>query len=398
MSGITLFAFSLRTAVASLSPLLHLIQRDLTVPATVIGVIGASPMVCYAAFGIMTPAWTRRFGLERMTVAVLGVTTLGLTLRACAPDAPTLLATTVLIFAALGTGNILTPALAKRYFPRHIGTVTTMYATMLSISTFLPPGVAVPLADAAGWRFSIGVWAVFALLALIPWVWQLIAQRGENADAIADVVSSRPLRRLGRLRVTWAITLGFTISSAIAYTGFSWLPTILIDRAGVTPDAAGALLALFGLVSLPCSLVVPLLVARMRAERVLFVGSCAPSALGCLGLLLAPSAAPWLWTALLGLGPPLLFSTTMALFGIRTRAHPTSVALSSFVQSFGYGSAAVFPLIAGILHDMTGHWDSTIWILAAASVLAIPAGIALGRQETLEEQWERRHGPWDSPQ
>ena len=59
--GIVLFAFSLRSAVASLSPVLAFISADFAVPPAIIGLIGTAPPVCYAVFGILTPQLERRF-------------------------------------------------------------------------------------------------------------------------------------------------------------------------------------------------------------------------------------------------------------------------------------------------------------------------------------------------
>ena len=53
--GIVLFAFSLRSAVASLSPVVALITGDFPMPPAIIGLIGTAPPVCYAVFGILTP-------------------------------------------------------------------------------------------------------------------------------------------------------------------------------------------------------------------------------------------------------------------------------------------------------------------------------------------------------
>ena len=64
--GIVLFAFSLRSAVASLSPVLAFIAADFPMPPAIIGLIGTVPPVCYAVFGILTPQLERRFGLERL--------------------------------------------------------------------------------------------------------------------------------------------------------------------------------------------------------------------------------------------------------------------------------------------------------------------------------------------
>ena len=69
--GIVLVAFSLRSAVASLSPVIDHVAADFPVSPVVIGLIGAAPPVCFAIFGLLTPLFERRFGLERMAVAAI---------------------------------------------------------------------------------------------------------------------------------------------------------------------------------------------------------------------------------------------------------------------------------------------------------------------------------------
>ncbi|MEE2815777.1 MAG: MFS transporter, partial [Actinomycetota bacterium] len=61
--GILLCAFSLRSAVASLSPVVDLIGDDFEVSPAVLGVIGTLPPACFAVFGILTPMLERRLGL-----------------------------------------------------------------------------------------------------------------------------------------------------------------------------------------------------------------------------------------------------------------------------------------------------------------------------------------------
>ncbi|MFB8388148.1 CynX/NimT family MFS transporter [Microbacterium sp. NPDC055910] len=356
--GIVLFAFSLRTAVASLSPLLAKIGEDFTVPAAVVGLIGTAPPVCYAVFGIVTPLFERRYGLERTGLAAMVVVAVGLVLRGFAVDATTLLLATALIFAAVGVGNVLLPPLVKKYFPDRIGLVTSVYSTMLAIATFTPPLIAVPVADAASWRLSIGVWAVFAAIAMIPWV--ILVVRSRRAGAAADDIETanpRVFGRLWRLPLVWALVVTFTASAVVAYVFFAWYPQVLIDIAGLSPAEAGAMLALFASIGMPCSLLVPMLVVRFHATRALFAVAVVTGLGGIAGLLVAPSLAPAVWTVLLGVAS-LLFPLSLVLLGIRTRTHEGAVALSGFVQSIGYGIAAVFPLAFGLLHDATASCSS----------------------------------------
>ncbi|MCC2032939.1 MFS transporter [Microbacterium allomyrinae] len=398
--GIVLFAFSLRSAVASLSPLFDHISADFDLPAAVIGLIGTAPPVCYAVFGLLTPALERRFGLERLAVAAMIVVTLGLIARSLAPNSGLLLAGTALVFAAVGVGNILLPPLVKRYFPDRIGLMTTVFSTTMAAATFVPPLLAVPVADASDWHVSLGLWAVFALVAMIPWIG--LAVRRASADRLASLsgddddieqTSPRAFGRMWRLPIAWALLVGFAVSSTLAYTSFAWLPKILVDIAGVTPAVAGVLLALFGFMGLPASLAVPLLVTRWNATRVLFAVAVVTGLTGIAGLLFAPSAAPWLWVALLGLAP-LLFPLVLVLLGLRTRTHEGAVALSGFVQSGGYAIAALFPVGIGLLHDATDSWTVPLIVLGCVVAAAIPVGVIAARPHTVEDDWEQRHGAW----
>lgn len=391
--GIVLFAFSLRSAVASLSPLFDHIADEFDVPAVVIGLIGTAPPVCYAIFGLLTPALERRFGLERLAVAAMIVVTLGLIARALAPNSGLLLAGTALVFAAVGTGNILLPPLVKRYFPDRVGLLTTVFSTTMAVATFVPPLVAVPVADAAGWRTSLGLWAVFAVVAMVPWIGLAARERAAAADDDIEQPPPGALGRMWRVPLAWALMVGFTVSSTLAYTAFAWLPTILVDIAGVTPTVAGVLLSLFAFMGLPASLLVPLLVTRWNATRTLFGVAVGTGLTGIAGLLFAPTVAPWLWVGLLGLAP-LLFPLILVLLGLRTRTHEGSVALSGFVQSVGYAIAALFPFGIGLIHEATGSWTVPLVILAVVIAAAIPAGVVAARTLTVEDDWERRHGAW----
>jgi MFS transporter, CP family, cyanate transporter len=391
--GIVLLAFSLRSAVASLSPLYDHITREFALPSTVIGLIGTVPPLCYAVFGLIAPGFERRFGLERTTITALAIITLGLVARASAPNAGVLLAASALVFAGIGVGNVLLPALVKKYLPDRIGLMTTIYSTMMAISTFVPPLIAVPFADATDWHLSVGVWAVFALSAMVPWVVQAIRERANPVDVDLEEASPRVLGRMWRLSTPWALIISFVATSSTAYISFAWLPTILVEVAGVTPHEAGLLLSLFALMGLPTSLLVPVLVVRFRMIMPLWTLAAILGMAGALGLLFAPTFAPWLWVACLGL-VPLLFPAVLALVGARTRTHDATVALSSFVQSVGYGITTFTPVGVGLIHDAAGDWTVALVFIGVISALAFPAGFVIARPGTVEDEWERRYGRW----
>lgn len=415
--GILLCAFSLRSAVASLSPVIHEISADFPLSSAVLGLIGTLPPVCFAVFGLITPLLERRLGIERLTVIALCAMTAGLILRGLVAESVGLVLATAVIFAGVGMGNILMPPLVKKYFPDRIGLMMTLYTTAMACSTFVPPLVAVPVADAVGWRFSLAMWAVFAAAGVIPWLIMLMRRttdpvapaltRPGIAEAapedpdfaatgpIATSPSSRRLfARLARIPLVWALALTFGTSSIMAYVAFAWLPVIMVEVAHVSASTAGLLLSLFAFVGLPSSLLIPVLVVRFHATRPLFLVGAIGGMIGILGLLLAPlPGLLWLWTVLFGL-VGLLFPLALVLISIRSRTPESAVLLSSFVQSVGYVLAAIFPVLVGVLHDATGGWTVPLLVVGAMLVASIPAGMIAGRRRTVEDEWERRNGAW----
>ena len=398
-TGIVLVAFSLRSAVAALSPILAEVNADLHVPTWVVGLIGAAPPICFAVFGIVTPTLERRFGLERLAAASMLVAAAAMIVRALAGDGAVLLIGTVVLFAAVGVGNVVLPPLIKAYFPDRTGMMTALYSSLLAVAAFVPPLVAVPVADAAGWRLSLGRWAAFAVAAIVPWVAMLVRERRSSplpttgAIDIVEEPAPRVLSRLPRIPLAWALALTFGISSASVYACFAWLPVVLVDLAGVDHAAAGALLSLFGAMGLPWSILVPIAVTRWNRVGVVYGVALVAGVAGVLGMVLAPTAATVLWVILLGT-PQGLFPAVLVMIQRRSRTHEGAVALSSFSQSVGYAVAALFPLGFAVLHEATGDWRGALVSLGILFLFTIPAGIIVTRTRTIEDEWERRHGAW----
>lgn len=389
--GIVLIALSIRSAVAAISPIVDEIGVDIELTSVGIGVIGMLPPVFFALSGFIAPPIARRLGLEGALVLALIVMIAGHLVRAFSGSYAVLLIGSGLALVGMGIANVLLPPAVKRYFPDRIGLLTATYATVMSISTAIPALLAAPLADSIGWRFSLGVWSGLAVVALLPWIALLARHRAamtaaaqEESPEVEDV-SPSVVAKLWRSRTAVAITIALAVSAINAYANFAWLPVILTDITGVTPVVAGSLLALFSFAGLPASIIAPILVARLRHSGILVYAGIGFFVTGYLGLILAPTLAPWLWVLLIGLGP-VLFPVSLVLINARTRGHAGSVALSGFVQGVGYTIGAAGPLLVGVLHDVSGGWTLPLGFLLATALAAIPAAIVLGKPRYVEDE------------
>jgi CP family cyanate transporter-like MFS transporter len=380
----------MRSAVGSMSPIIDLIDEDLRLDHLVLSVIGAAPPLIFALSGLVAPLVARWLGLEASLIALTLIGGLGHLLRAVAPDAGVLLIGTVLALLGAGCCNVLLPPIVKRYFPDRIGTITALYVTVMSLGATVPPVVAVPIAEASGWRTSLGVWCLLAVIAAIPWVWQLVAagRHVENLDTEARGVEAAHAGigpRLFRSPIAWSMALLFAAPTISVYAMFAWLPSMAVELSGVGPAEAGFLLGAFAICGIPAALIVPILAVRLRSVSPLIVAGLVFFGAGYAGFLFAPTAAPLLWSVLIGLGP-LVFPLTLTLINLRTRSHVGAVALSGFVQGFGYVIGALGPLVVGLLRDATDGWQVPIFFLLGSLVLEIPALVILRRARFVEDE------------
>lgn len=388
--GIVLVAFSLRQAVAAVSPILGDIRTDIPLSDLDVGWLGTLPPLLFAASGFIAPRIARGLGLDRGIVLASLLITAGHLLRAFSPGIAVLIIGSVIAFAGTGIGNVLLPSIVRRYFPDRVALLTAVYACVVGVSTAVPAALAAPLAEQAGWRFSLGIWSLTSVGALVPWVAVIVRERRQRAADPVTVAVASPSVVIGlwRSRVALSITLAFSTSTILTYASFAWLPDMLGDLAGTTPTEGGVLLAVTGLVSVPGALLAPLLVARFRNVGWLIAVGVVSFVLGYLGLLVVPTPLTLLWVLLVGLGS-ILFPVCLVLINARTGTAAGTVALSGFAQGIAYALGALGPLLVGLLHDVSGTWTLPLLFLIAIALFAIIPAITLARPGLVEDELAR---------
>jgi CP family cyanate transporter-like MFS transporter len=380
LCGIGLLAMTLRTAVGALSPIVAQVSVDVRLTDTSIGLLGALPPLCFGVFGLLTPILRRLARLETLVLLALAAMVCGHLVRAAAQPVWVLIAMSALVFAAAGVANVVLPPLVKQYFPGHIGLVTSFYVTLMTGLSLVPPLVAVPAAQAFGWRIAVGMWAALCAIAVIPWIPLRLRPR-----AIVALVQYEYDRPIWRSRLGWSLAILFGMTAANVFAMFGWLPKILVDTAGLSGTQAGALLALYAGIGIPLALFVPPLASRLRRIEPLIVAGFCCYLGGYLGLAVAPAAATVVWVVLIGLGP-LLFPLTLTLINLRTRTTGGAVALSGFAQGVGYLVGAVGPLGVGVAREATGGWSVPIILLLCSLPVIGVAGFVVARAGLLEDE------------
>ena len=365
--GIVFAAFNLRPGVTGLSPLLDTMGEEIDLSAVFLAVIGMLPPLLYGISGFITPRLYTRFSGLGLTLAAMVMVMIGLGVRAVIDSPSLFLALSVLALLGMGIGNVILPPLVKSYFPDRVALMSTVHVGLLQFGTFIPPLVAVPLASGVGWRGSLLVWAAFAALGAVVWIVIRIVRPAPATEVAVAVVGGSELSRLLRSPRAWALMTMTGLTSFNNFILFTWLPSLL-TRSGFDAAFGGAMLALVTAIPLVLGFVLPTIAQKMRSAHLIVVGFCLSLAVGYLGLWLLPTAAPVLWTVLLGIGIS-TFPLALTLITLRARDAEAAASLSGFVQGGGYLLAATGPLIfAFLIQSFDSMWPAFAVVLASVAV------------------------------
>jgi CP family cyanate transporter-like MFS transporter len=384
--GILAIAANLRAAITVVGPVADEVASDLGLPASQVSLLVSLPLLCFGAFAIVAPRLTARWGIEATSMVALTALGVGIVARSL-PWAGFLWAGTLLVGAGIATLNVALPALVKRDFPDVVGRLTGAYSATQSAFAAVAAVVAVPLAGTqpSGWRLAFGIWVGLTLVALGLVAPQLRGAPRPRAVATVPVQGRAPWRSA----LGWQVACYMGLQSTFYYSVITWWPSVE-TAAGFTPGAAGAHQGVLQVVGIVASLVAGRLIdrSRPRGQSRLVAAFSGMSVVAVVGELLAPG---WwaVWIVLLGAGTASVFVTALSFFGLRTESHTQAAALSGMAQAFGYGLAALGPVLIGALHDATPGWGVPLVVLLAMKVPEIVLGMLAGRSRVI--------GPVSSP-
>ncbi len=375
VAALLLAAVNLRLAVTSVGPVLAEIRAGLGMSGTVAGLLTSVPVVCFAAVGFAAPRLARRFGAAAVIAAGLVLLTAGLAVRPFASGTALFVLLSGVALAGIALVNVLLPVIVKDYFPDRVGTMTGLYSVALNVGATAAAATTVPLTQAFGgdWRLGLAAWAAVAALAVPSWL--VLARRRAVAPAPAEPAAAG--LRLVRSPVAWALACYFGLQSTSAYVIIGWLPQIYRD-AGVSAEKAGVLFAVTSFLGVPLGFAVTAVAGRLRSQSLIAATLGVFGVVGYAGLWADPARAPWVWAVLLGV-VNCAFPLVLTMIALRGRNPATVVGLSAFAQGIGYLLAIPGPILIGMLHDASGGWRLPLALMVALMLPQLVAGLVAGR-------------------
>ena len=373
MIAILLVTLNLRGAITCVGPLLKEIQAQFGLSGAAAGLLASLPLF---AFGFLSPyaaPVARKLGMEQAIFLSMLLLVAGMGLRYL--DGVTwLYLGTALIGCGIAFNNVLLPGLLRRDFPAQLTVVTALFTMVLVTFGGLGSGIAIPLADWAGWRWSLMSWVIPAVVALLVWAPQLRAH-----STPAAVESRAPIWNQG---LAWQVSLFMACQATAFYVMIAWFPSMMHDLEGISAARSGVILFIYQIFVLGSVMVTPVFIHRMHDQRLIGVGVSAMILLGYAGLYFDPAHA-LAWMIVMGMGAGGALVLAITLFSLRVETATQSVALSGMAQAVGYTTAAVTPIVIGLFHDLTQSWTPAMLLMICLALLQVVTGYLSGRSRKI---------------
>lgn len=402
MAAIVLLAVNMRSPLIAFGVVAHWIQAELGLSADKIGLIGAMPMIAFALSSMIAPKIAGKFGLVPTLLMAAILLFIGVAGRVLLVDGVfatwVFVVGTAVLSVGIAMGNVLVPAVIKRYAEHHIGLTTGIYSMALSLFAGVSALVMVPMALQVGWRWSLGVWSIAALMAVMVWgvidvkvrhhrfvvpTAQPPIKTASQNNTLVDTVSHRNdtpcdmscqtdchRPSLWRSSMAWYISLLLGLQSMLYYTLAGFLPLLLGHR-GVEPQRAGQAIFLLQMVTIPATLLLTHWVARGYSIRLLAVAVSVMAVVSVVGFgfLSVTGYWLWLWSVLAGMACAVIFTLSLMMFGWKSANDAETARLSGMAQTVGYGIAFFGPFMMGVLYEWSGGFAVPMMALGAMMVV-----------------------------
>ncbi|MBH3460182.1 MFS transporter [Pseudomonas sp. MH2] len=372
-----LVGINLRPIMASVGPLLDLLQRDLGLSNFQGGLLTTLPVMMMGLFALAGP-WLLRLLGEVKGVAI------GMTLIAAACAVRTYVESSSALIASAAVGGVgiaviqsLMPAFIKRNHPQSAGMLMGLFTTGIMGGAAIAAAIAAPSAGKLGWNLTLGYAAIPAMIALIAW---LLAAGNVHAYPTAAGLPWRSGR-------AWLLLVFFGIGTGAYTLVLAWLPPFYIEL-GWTAKSAGYLLGALTITEVIAGLLVSALIHRFpdRRQPLALVILLLIGGLAC--LMTAPLQLTALAILCLGLGIGALFPLSLIVTLDHARSPAEAGSLLAFVQGGGYLIAASMPVVAGLVRDEFSslHWAWAVMGGGAVLLLALSALLRPLSQRTVVAQ------------
>jgi CP family cyanate transporter-like MFS transporter len=366
----------LRLTVLAVPPLLLLIQSDLHLTGTGVGILSGLPIIVFG-LGALPASWlVARIGAVRTLALGLLIGGIASAMRGALLNVLVLYGATVVMSAGLAFMQTALPSLVRQWLPKQVSFGTALFSNGLLVGETLGVMLTIPfvLPLAGGsWRVALALWGVplvlFALLTFGP------APANLNAETPTSAVRAWPN---WRNKQVWQFGILFGSVNATYFGTNAFVPGVLND-AGRT-DLIGPVLTALNFGQLPASFALLVLSRSVERKPRPFI-ACGILLLLCLiGLVNTASIWTVFFAGCFGLIVATLLTLCFALPALLSASgEVASMSAGMFLISYTVGLTV--SVLSGAAWDFGGspRFAFLPIALSALPLLWVPTRIQFGR-------------------
>jgi MFS transporter, CP family, cyanate transporter len=366
----------LRLTVLAVPPLLLLIQSDLHLTGTGVGILSGLPVIVFG-LGALPASWlVARIGAVRTLALGLLIGGIASAMRGALLNVLVLYGATVVMSAGLAFMQTALPSLVRQWLPKQVSFGTALFSNGLLVGETLGVMLTIPfvLPLAGGsWRVALALWGVplvlFALLTFAP------APANLNAETPTSAVRAWPN---WRNKQVWQFGILFGSVNATYFGTNAFVPGVLND-AGRT-DLIGPVLTALNFGQLPASFALLVLSRSVERKPRPFI-ACGILLLLCLiGLVNTASIWTVFFAGCFGLIVATLLTLCFALPALLSASgEVASMSAGMFLISYTVGLTV--SVLSGAAWDFGGspRFAFLPIALSALPLLWVPTRIQFGR-------------------
>lgn len=372
ISGLLLWicGAGLRLSVLAVPPVISLIQSDLKLSGTEIGILTGIPVILFAIAAAPGSLLIEHVGVRWTLAGGLAITALGSGLRALAPEATSLYAATVLMSGGIAIMQPAMGAAVRQWMPERAAFGTALYTNGLIVGEVVPVALMLPVLLPyfnQSWRLGLLTWsAPLLVIAIMVFVF---GQRTEN----------HAVSKSGRLwpdlasKLNWKIGM---ILASVASTYFctnAFLPAYLTSM-GRSADVSAALTAL-NVGQFPISLLMVALADWFQGKRWPFIFFGIMMLASIFGVVFSTGWWTIVAAGVTGMACSALLTLGMALPPLLAR-NPDDVArILAAALAISYTYAMLVSLVSGMAWDIGGM---AVFAFVPVAIAATPSLFTIG--------------------
>jgi CP family cyanate transporter-like MFS transporter len=368
---------SLRLTVLAVPPVISIIQQELHLSGTEVGLLSGLPVVLFAIAATPGSTLIARFGVRGTLLSGLVIAAIGAALRGVSSNASQLYLMTIIMSAGIA---IMQPAMAaavREWIPDRPTFGTAVYSNGMIMGEIIPVATMLPflLPHLGSWRPALGIWSI-PLIGTAILVAILSRSSGNGA------VVKQPVRWLPEWNswLNWRIglILGSVTSSYFCVNGF--LPAYLNGNG--RPELVSTALTALNLGQLPTSFLLLFVADKLQGRRWPYLLFGLLFIIAVIGIMNSASYWTVLWAGLVGFtcGAALVLGLALAPL---LCSNPDDVARTSAAAfAISYGFAMLISFVSGAAWDAAGNVDAALIpiFLGTLPILILTPTLALGRK------------------